>query len=376
LQQTEAGEAGVLLVPEGPEDLAAHYDLTLSHPDRDMPAFIAFERWLAEAAATRGLSCALLHDGLVREAIRRLQDGRLSIGFHLDYFALWHVAGDPYARLSEAVLDAGGHPVNAPDRARHFTDKAVAHAELLRRGLGVPESFVLGPSATGGRLPPAAWTRLRLNEPGTCVYVKPANGFGSRGVVRVDRIDPDSLGAALTAVRAQGADDAVLVQREVLAPRLRCADGSERSAYWRILYCLGELIPFWWNKQEADFGRPSYRRLTAEEISQHRLGAVLDYVLALADLSRLEWFSTELCLSEGTEASRFTVRGDDGRARPVVAIDYVNDQCDVDVQSRWAGGPPDAVVRHLAERFADAAWQRHEVLPLPRWQAAALRPAA
>jgi hypothetical protein len=41
----------------------------------------------------------------------------------------------------------------------------------------------------------------------------------------------------------------------------------------------------------------------------------------------------------------------------VLAIDYVNDQCDVVVQSRWPGGPPDAFVRHVAGRFAERAWQ-------------------
>jgi hypothetical protein len=46
-----------------------------------------------------------------------------------------------------------------------------------------------------------------------------------------------------------------------------------------------------------------------------------------------------------------------GKSFPVVAIDYVNDQCDVDVQSRWAGGPPDELVRHVAGRFAEEAWR-------------------
>ena len=79
----------------------------------------------------------------------------------------------------------------------------------------------------------------------------------------------------------------------------------------------------------------------------------------------MDWFSTEVCLSDGPEPSRFRVRGGDGRERPVVAIDYVNDQCDVDVQSRWPGAPPDAVVRRVADRFADAAdhFRPADVLP-------------
>jgi len=84
---------------------------------------------------------------------------------------------------------------------------------------------------------------------------------------------------------------------------------------------------------------------------------VLAYAQALADLSGLDWFSTELCLSDGPEESRFAVIGADGHERPVVAIDYLNDQCDVDVQSRWPGGPPDVFVRRVAARFAEEAWR-------------------
>ena len=102
-------------------------------------------------------------------------------------------------------------------------------------------------------------------------------------------------------------------------------------------------------------------RGVVSEAERHRLWPVLDATEALAQLTGLDWFSTELCLAEGPERSRFSVRptaGAWGRVRwPVVAIDYVNDQCDVDPQSRWPGGPPDHVVRRVAERFAEAAWR-------------------
>src|SRR5947207_10929406 len=140
---TGAVQGKLLIVPPGPADVAAHYDLTISHPAVNMESFAAFDRWLAKAAARRGLSCALLHDGVVHEAIARLQQRRLAIHYHLDYYALWHVANNPYARLSEAVRDAGGRPVNPPGRSRIFTDKANAHAALQRQGLGVPETVLI-----------------------------------------------------------------------------------------------------------------------------------------------------------------------------------------------------------------------------------------
>jgi hypothetical protein len=355
------------VVPAGPEQLAAHYDLTMSRPAPDHPAFAAFDCWLAAAADAHGLTCALLHDGVIDEVLRRLDDGRLTLGLHLDYFALWHKPDDRYARLAQAVEDAGGSPINSPERSRLFTDKAAAHARLTRRGLGVPETVVLRRWNAGRPLTKAERSRLRLDAPGAQVYVKPANGFGGKGVVRTG---PENLATAIAAARGHDPNDSLLIQREVRCPLLECDDGVERPAYWRVLRLLDELIPFWWSAHGS-----CYRLLTREEIRRHRLRPVLSYAAVLARVSEMAWFSTELCLSDGPEPSRYTVRDDDGRERPVLAIDYVNDQCDVDVQSRCPTGLPDAVVRHIAWRFAEAAWlDRHTVAPMPR--ASHLGPAA
>jgi hypothetical protein len=346
-----------LIVPARPEDLQPHYDITLSLPVPHQPQFQAFARWLAEEAGRRGLSCALFHDGVAQEAIRRLTAGTLTVGYHLDYFALWHVADDRFARLSQAVQDAGGRPVNPPARARFFTDKAAAHEELVRRGFGVPATVLLRPWAPDRPLTAAERARLGLGEPGARAYVKPANGFSGRGIVRVDRTDPDGLAAALRAARDADRHDSYLVQRAVRPPRLKCDDGTERPAYWRVLHCLGELLPFWWGPADTMPGGVSYRRVTTDEVRRLGLDPVLDYAGALAELCGLDWFSTELCLGE-CEPSRFVVRrAVSGRALPVVAIDYLNDQCDVDVQSRWAGAPPDELVRHVVGRFAEEGWR-------------------
>ncbi len=353
--------------PVRPEELAAHYDLTMSHPELEAVSYTAFECWLAQEASALGLSCALIHDGTVRETIRRLSAGEMSIGFHLDYHALWHQHDDIYARLAEAVQDAGGQPVNAPARSRAFTDKAAAHAELLRHGLGVPSTILFRPNSPDRPLTANERRALQADEPGAGLFIKPANGYGGRGVVSTTGADSEAFVRALAAARQYDAHDTYLVQRAVRPPLLRCDDGVERPAYWRVLGCLGDLIPFWWSPLDRSSGRPCYHRLAPEEVRRHRLQPVLEYARALGDLSGLEWFSTELCLSDGSETSRFLVRQPDGGSRPVVAIDYLNDQCDVDVQSRWAGAPPDDVVRHVARRFAREAW---------RLRQAKLRPSA
>jgi hypothetical protein len=345
-------------VPAGPDDLASHYDLTISHPRADFDRFAVFDRWLARSAADHGLRCAVIHEEVVHEALRRLESSRLRIGYHLDYFALWHVPGDLYARLSLAVQDTGGRPVNSPARARAFTDKAAAHAELLRHGLGVPPAVVIRPWAAGRTLTPAQRDALRLHESGAGVYIKPAHGYAGRGVVYVGHTDPQTIEAALASARECDRGDAILVQRAVCPPLLPCEDGVDRPAYWRVLHCLDEWMLFWWQPQDrVGPGRPSYRMVSPAELRRHRLQPVLAYAKALAALTGLDWFSTELCLGDGPDPSRFTVPGPDGRERAVLAIDYVNDQCDVVVQSHWPGGLPDLVVRRLASRFAEEAWR-------------------
>lgn len=341
-------------IPQRPDDLAGHYDVTISHPEPRPDAFRAFDDLLATAAAARGLSCAVLHEAVLDGALVRLADGLLSIGYHLDYFALWHESEDRYARLARAIEDAGGCSVNPTPRARLFTDKSAAHGELLRHGFGVPAALVLRPT-TPDRVLTAAERALLSLEPGRRVFVKPANGGGGRGVVRLDPADDAAYLAGLKGTRDQDRRDSYQVQREVRPPRVQAADGRERPAYWRLIYCLGELFGFWWCPREAAPDGKSYRPLALEEIRRLNLAALFDYARDLAGLCGLSFFSTELCLGDGGETSRYTVPGPDGRPWPVVAVDYVNDQCDVDVQSRWPGGPPDEVVRRLAERFADEA---------------------
>jgi hypothetical protein len=344
-----------LPAPSRPEDFAARYDLTISHPEMHSPQFAAFDRWLAHEAHDHGLSCALIHDGNVPEAVHRLGAGLLTVGYHLDYYALWHRPEDSYARLAQAVEDTGGRSVNPSARARAFTDKATAMSELLRHGLGTPATLVVRPWSAVRPLSATERGRLGLDSADQCVYLKPANGFAGDGVVRVAGTD-ESLAAALVAARQRDPNETYLLQRQVRPPLLECEDGGARPAYWRVLFQLGELVPFWWAPQESVAPRPSYHPLTPAELRRHRLQGVLAYVRKLAELTGLDWFSTELCLSDGDEPSCFTVADGAGRARSVLAIDPVNDQCDVDVQSRWAGAPPDEAVRRIAMRFAEKAW--------------------
>jgi hypothetical protein len=356
--QEPASRGATLHVPAGPADLAEHYDLTISHPQRHMDQYAVFEQWLAEAAGAYGLSCGLIHQDVVESAIGRLAAGEMTVGLHLDYETYWHRPEDAFVRLAFAIQDADGRPINLPARSRAFTDKAAAHHELERNDLGTPPTVIVRPWIAAPLLSPQERWHLRLDEPGTGIFIKPANGSCGQGVMRVDRLTTEKVISALTEARRFDPGDSYLVQTEVRPPWLRCADGVSRPAYWRVLHFLGEVTAFWWQPSELlPAGAPCYREVAPREVQEHGLAPIFAYTRALAEVCGLDWFSTELCLCPFARPGRFIVSDVAGLDLPVVAIDYLNDQCDVDVQSRWHTGLPDAYVRRVARRFAELAWE-------------------
>ena len=202
--------------------------------------------------------------------------------------------------------DSGGTIVNPPlNSADFFTERQAKRSrwKLRQQGLGVPAMtrLILRPGEE------FAWSALPESGLATdenhTLYVKPANGFGSTGVMRIENCTQERLQSAVNETRQRHPNDAMLIQKAVTCPRLRSEDGVERWAYWRIVHCMGEQVPFWWHKAETDQGRPSYHRLSGSDIKRLKLQEVLHIAEDLADLCRLSWFSTELCASEGGESS-------------------------------------------------------------------------
>ena len=351
--------------PRTAADLTSHYDLTLSHsssPDFSVN-FDYFHECLARAAVEQGLRVALIHPGIVEEALARLGCGRLRITYHLDFAAQWQPTADPFARLAEAVQDSGGWTINATTRSRLFRDKAAAHTELIRAGLGTPATVLFRPWMPERPLTEAERQQLHLVEPEAECYLIPATG-GSPPV-RVSMHQSRDFVRALARLRQLHLGETILIQRAIEPPLLVCADGVARPARWRILACLGEWLPFWWTPPEQLApGQLCYQALCPTDLRQQRLQPVLTYAQRLAELSGLEWFVTELCLHDGPEMSIDTVPGPQGQERSVLAIDSVNEQGIVGEQNRWAG-VPDQAIRWIAERIVQAAWQRRQTILRP-----------
>jgi hypothetical protein len=130
--------------------------------------------------------------------------------------------------------------------------------------------------------------------------------------------------------RLEFPDQKYLVQEQVEASVV-----SDRQAWFRVFYVGGECLPCWWHPVTH-----VYEKLTPEQEAHLQLQPLRSITNRIAQVCRLDWFSTEIVLTPG---GRFVV------------VDYVNDGIDTRVQSKAADGVPDEVIRQLADRLVGLA---------------------
>jgi hypothetical protein len=154
--------------------------------------------------------------------------------------------------------------------------------------------------------------------------VKPANVTGGgRGVFKDARCVEDVL-----RIRRENSGDVFLLQEQIV-PLVR--DG--RRFWFRAFFCCDSVLSTWWNEETH-----VYEVLTAEQCGRYGLDILASIQRKIAGACRLNFFSSEIVL--------------DGQGRYIV-VDYVNEVCDLRLQSQAADGVPDDTVLALAQRIAE-----------------------
>jgi hypothetical protein len=207
--------------------------------------------------------------------------------------------------------------INPQEQTVWSADKATMHLEFVSRGLETPYTILLPPFHEQPELPP-----LDLSPLGGKFAIKPASLGGGEGVV----LEATSL-EQVQSVRQQYPQEKYLLQAHVTPQIL---DG--RPAWFRVLVCDGAVYPCWW-----DQATHLYKRVSAQDRFRFDLRGLYEIARRIAQISRLDLFSTEITLIP------------DGR---FMAVDYVNDPVDLRLQSKAADGVPDAIVENIAGRLA------------------------
>lgn len=278
-------------------------------------------------ARAAGIAIALIDRSNLERTLDGLRSGRMRIGVFLDRASDEDEAFHPLHRLLRHAPDT--HVVNPLDAQLRAADKATMHLEFLNRGIHVPYTIILPPYAEN---PEPGFSIHELGNIGRPFIIKPANTTGGGiGVV----LGAETIHDVLEARRRHDRDKYLL--QETVTP----AVFNGRRAWFRVIVAFGSVFPCWWNERTHE-----YAKITPEEETAMELSPLRSLASRIGEVCGLEFFSTEIAL---TPDRRF------------VAVDYVNEICDMRPRSGHRDGVPDHVVQAVALALVDLARTRHRV---------------
>ncbi len=297
------------------------YDFALSWPDIEKTHFI---KWLKKGCQEKKLEFIQCHDGNISEIIEKIDNHKLKINFLLDMNSTYNLYGELYTRLAYAVKDHSGKVVDDPDYARFSIDKSISHYDFINNDIPVPYTIMI----RSWQLDSIKVPEEQKKKLGVPFIIKPAVGFSGKGVVT----DANWKLIGITKARNFDRTDNYLLQEKVIPVNF-----GGQPAWFRVYYLFGEIILCWWNPFNSD-----YTHVSNDDFEKYNLIILKDIIVKIADVTSMEWFSSEIAFYKKK-----------GKVIPVV-IDYVNDQCHVDVKSEFSHAPPDHIVKHITERMIEA----------------------
>jgi len=275
---------------------------------------------LERACKGRELSTCIVNPTNVASFTARYFNEKIVFRHYLDRGSDARREFEPLAQL---VAAGETRIINHYRHLRRCLDKATMHLEFLTAGLNVPYTIILSPYKTEPEIKITDLARL-----GRSFIIKPALGGGGAGVV----VGAETLADVLKARQSQY-DQKFLLQEKIEPAIL----GDER-AWFRVYHVLGQTFLTWWNDVTH-----IYRCVKPNEETGFYLSPMRAIIKEIAKVSRLDFFSAEIALTVG---GRFVV------------VDYVNDICDMRLQSRHPDGVPDRVIDEIVTTIIDFVMPR------------------
>jgi hypothetical protein len=263
----------------------------------------------------------------VEEIFDMLKKGRLQFRYFLDRASDEDDAFQPLARFVLKQFRAGDgksmRPINLHDLQIRAADKATMHLEFLAHNIEVPYTIIISPYNHKQEVELTITELAKLGRP---FIIKPANTTGGGiGVV----MGAETLKEIIEA-RQSHKNDKYLLQ-ETIQP-IECAG---RRTWFRVFYAFGDIIPSWW-----DDVTHIYCLMSEEEKKQLDIDRLKKITEQIHTVCQLEFFSTELVYTAD---------------RRCVTVDYVNEMCDMRLQSLFVDGVPDAIVQRIVSRMMEYA---------------------
>lgn len=294
-----------------------HYDLAIAWTwDLDKDFVSAIEA----AARNLGVSVIQVTTHNLDEVTRRISDGSLTIAGYFDRASDEDEQFLSITSMVENRFSANGTSsiltINPRTKAQRASDKATMHLELTAKGVRVPQSLII-PSFE--EKSDYLLSAEDLTSLGSRFVVKPANSTGGSNGVRIGISSWEQVQEARESLR----HDKFLLQE-----RIKPAYLGDFRAWFRVFYAFGDTILCWWDDQTH-----VYEEVSFEDRQNFSLSVLHDSIRRIQEVCELDFFSTEFAYATAGE---------------FVAIDYVNEICDMRPQSKFSNGVPDRVVTAIS----------------------------
>ncbi len=205
--------------------------------------------------------------------------------------------------------------INPTEVSKWSEDKATMHLELISAGINTPYTILLPPFIEHPVIP-----ELDLMPLGHQFVIKPSHEGGGEGVI----LGAFSMDQILRA-RMQFPEQKYLIQATIMP---RTIHG--RPAWFRVFFANGKTYPCWWHPL-SHVSAP----VTQQDEHRYELSALHKITERIASICKLDWFSTEIALTQ----------------KEFVVVDYVNDGIDTRVQSKAVDGVPDEIIKNIADQL-------------------------
>ncbi len=285
-----------------------------------------FLQCIDSAATARGLTTHFIDQHSLAETISRLHDDTLFVRVFLDRASDEDERFLPLANVIRRIMRASGREetlriINPHDLLQRASDKATMHLEFLSHGIHVPYTIIISPYSQRKGVELSLSELALLGRP---FIIKPANTTGGGvGVV----LGAESLKDVIE-TRQHHKNDKYLLQEKVVP-----VEFAHHRGWFRVFYAFGLVLPCWWNDETH-----VYEELTPKDEEGFGLRPLRSITATIQQICGLDFFSTEIAM---TSTEKFVV------------VDYVNEMCDMRLQSRHPDGVPDQVVLSIAEALVD-----------------------
>jgi hypothetical protein len=278
----------------------------------------SFVRLLEEESLRRGLGFLAIWPENLAEVLEGLRNRQWHPRFFIDRAS---DTAPEFVELNRLLVKLGTPLLDSIEALRWAANKATMHLECIAHGLNTPYTFIIPPYRTAEHVYLSIEDIARLGRP---FIIKPANTTGG-GIGVVD--GAETLQDVLS-TRQEYAHDLYLLQEKIFPMQI-----DDKRFWFRCFYACGLVEFTWWNDLTH-----RYKETTPDDIARYGLEPMIDVMRTIAEVSRLHFFSTEIARDK---AGRFVV------------IDYVNEICDMRLQSEHPDGVPDPLAGRIAVSLVD-----------------------